>query len=509
MFSRVNRSRTVILLLIELVLLVASVPNGADVQCAFNRSGKLCGACENNLSLVSCSSQCQECSNSFVSLIISFALAGILILNVTVASGTINGLIFCATQGATPFDMPNILIIFISWINLDLGIEMCLYNGWNSTTKVLLQLAFDPTYILLITIMIIISEYSIRFAATLIGKNDPVATLLITIVMIIISTNEYSIRFARFIVKLSKLLAVAILCLPIIITGTIIIILGSVYTVLIFIGQWSQRCGIRRFLGWVNNPKYNEFIKQYHVPFNPKHRYWVGFLLLARIFHYLVSAFVPDAAVLLSVICIVAGLVLLKQVNTVRTYKNWLLNTLEFSFLINLIILAAATYFVGDNGGNQIALGATSLGISLITFLGILVYHCYMYMYICKSQNARFVYNSRPLYPTLTESHYMVLTEVLTSNDDYSQLNQPPAPHRMVIPNHYDPPVIVPAVRHDQPREPDLDILDPITTDDYRQLNQPPAPRPRQVPTTTVIDRPDQVVDDPHRRAIKEMEERH
>ena len=43
------------------------------------------------------------------------------------------------------------------------------------------------------------------------------------------------------------------------------------------------------------------------------------------------------------------------------------------------------------------------------------------------------------------------------------------------LPRHYDPPVIVPAVRYDQPREPDLDILDPITTDDYRQLNQPPC----------------------------------
>ena len=56
------------------------------------------------------------------------------------------------------------------------------------------------------------------------------------------------------------------------------------------------------------------------------------------------------------------------------------------------------------------------------------------------------------------------------------------------LPHHYDPPVIVPAVRYDQPREPDLDILAPITTDDYRQLNQHPAPRLQQVPTSTVID---------------------
>ena len=43
-------------------------------------------------------------------------------------------------------------------------------------------------------------------------------------------------------------------------------------------------------------------------------------------------------------------------------------------------------------------------------------------------------------------------------------------------------------MRYDQPREPDLDILDPITIDGYKQLNQPPAPRPQQVPTYSVID---------------------
>ena len=507
-----------------------NIPNGADVQCAFNRSGKLCGACKKNLSLVMGTSRCQECSNNFISLIIPFAVAGIalvafiLILNVTVATGTIHGLIFYANILVAsrsifiPLDTPNILIIFISWINLDLGIETCFYNGMDSYAKVLLQLAF-PTYIILITIMIIIiSEYSIRFS-TLIGKKDPVATLCTLILLSyskLIRTIISSLQFTYLdypdgsseIVWLydANVPYFSPSHIPRFITAIIIIILGSVYTVLIFFGQWIQRCENRRFLRWVNNPKYNEFIKKYHAPFNPKHRYWVGLLLLARIFHYLVSAFVPDAAVLLSVICIVVGLVLLKLMITVMmktsTHNNWLVETFEITFLINLVIFTAATYYVGENGGNRNALATSSLGISFITFLGILVYHSYAYILKDTRCWGTIVQSLQRIVQVCKRHNQHVrvpLEEDQVSVDDDNEQDeqmiemQPPYTDDndtdpIELPHHYDPPVIVPAVRYDQPREPDLDILDPITTDDYRQLNQPPAPRPRQVPTCTVID---------------------
>ena len=512
-----------------------NIPNGADVQCAFNRSGKLCGACKNNLSLMMGTSRCQECSNSFISLIIPFALAGIalvafiLILNVTVATGTIHGLIFYANILVAsrsifiPLDTPNILTVFISWINLDLGIETCFYNGMDSYTKVLLQLAF-PTYIILITItIIIISEYSIRFA-TLIGKKDPVATLCTLILLSyskLIRTIIASLQFTYLdypdgsseIVWLydANVPYFTPSHIPRFITAIVIIIFGSVYTVLIFFGQWIPRCGNNKLIRWVNNPKYNEFIKKYHVPFNPKHRYWVGLLLLARIFHYLVSSFVPDAAVLLSVICIVVGLVLLKLMITVMmktsTYNNWLVETFEITFLINLVIFTAATYYVGDNGGNQIALAATSLGISFIAFLGILVYHCYMYILKDTWVWIRMKQLLQRIVPHCDRRQNFDLVPLEDQENDNEQDEQmiemqPPYTDDndtdpIDLPHHYDPPVIVPAVRYDQPREPALDILDPITTDDYRQLNQPPAPRPRQVPTTTVIDfvRPHRNVD--------------
>jgi len=58
-------------------------------------------------------------------------------------------------------------------------------------------------------------------------------------------------------------------------------------------------------------------------------------------------------------------------------YRNWCLNALEGSFILNLMILAAATYHVKLSGGNQLAVGYTSVIIALVIFLGILAYHIF------------------------------------------------------------------------------------------------------------------------------------
>ena len=73
-------------------------------------------------------------------MILTFILAGIavvlflLILNMTVSMGTINGLLFYVNivkLNETVFfpdgDVP-VLTQFVAWLNLDLGIEMCFFN---------------------------------------------------------------------------------------------------------------------------------------------------------------------------------------------------------------------------------------------------------------------------------------------------------------------------------------------------------------------------------------------
>ena len=152
--------------------------SSADEQCAYNRTGILCGMCQEDFSLVFGSSRCQECSDNYVSLLIPFALAGIALvafillfnMTVTVATGTIHGLIFYAnilTANHSLFLPPstsNFLTVFISWLNLDLGIETCFYDGMDSYGKFLLQLAFSTYVFILIGTIIALCEVSRKFA---------------------------------------------------------------------------------------------------------------------------------------------------------------------------------------------------------------------------------------------------------------------------------------------------------------------------------------------------------
>ena len=108
------------------------------------------------------SNNCIQCPQFlYLALIIFFAASGfglvalLMILNLTVSIGTINGLIFYASvvkiSESTGTFFPNghipVLRQFISWLNLDLGIKTCLYPGMAAYAKVWLQFVF-PLYIM-------------------------------------------------------------------------------------------------------------------------------------------------------------------------------------------------------------------------------------------------------------------------------------------------------------------------------------------------------------------------
>ena len=130
----------------------------SDEQCSNNRAGLLCGKCGQNFSLSLGTNCCLRCSNGYIWLIVAFAFAGValvlllLALRLTVAVGTINRLVFYANvfamNSATFFSpqITNVLTVFIAWLNLDLGIEMCFYNGMDAYAKAWLQFVF-PVYV--------------------------------------------------------------------------------------------------------------------------------------------------------------------------------------------------------------------------------------------------------------------------------------------------------------------------------------------------------------------------
>ena len=82
-------------------------------------------------------------------------------------------------------------------------------------------------------------------------------------------------------------------------------------------------------------------------------------------------------------ILVVAGTLQLWAWISGGVYRNWCLDALEGSFVLNLTILAAVTMYTrslnrsGENLLTQREVGYTSVSIALITFIGILAYHIF------------------------------------------------------------------------------------------------------------------------------------
>ena len=172
-----------------------SIPDTSDSLCSENRHGLLCGACTHNYSLTLHDYSCRVCKDKYLSLLLFFAISGIaliallLVLRMTVAAGTINGLILYANIVSVnrdiffPPDVINVypLTVFLAWLNLDFGISLCLYDGLDAYAYAWLQYLF-PVYLwCLVGIIILINKLPIKVGG-LFGSN-PVAVLATVILM--------------------------------------------------------------------------------------------------------------------------------------------------------------------------------------------------------------------------------------------------------------------------------------------------------------------------------------
>ena len=386
--------------------------NGSDAQCAFKRSSLLCGSCQPGLSLSLGSSRCLSCPRKWPVLLIAITLAALLagialvalllVLNMTVAIGTLNGLIFYTNivyankSILLPFKTTNFVTVFISWLNLELGIDTCYFPGMDTYIKTWLKLAF-PTYIfLLVVLVIIISSYSTRFS-NLIGKKNPVATLATLILLsyaklveicfqsLSIGILEYPAGGSREMLWLpdATIKYLSGKHIPLFITTVLILQVGLVYTALLFFWQWLLYLPKWRIFNWSRNPKIQTFIETYNTPYTPKHRYWTGLLLIARVALYLAAAANvsnnPTIA-LTSIFFVVGFIVFLKGFTKGKQYRMWSKDVLETFFHLNILIFATMKwYFLNNENEYQEAIAYIFVTITIILLLLIILYHVYTY----------------------------------------------------------------------------------------------------------------------------------
>ena len=293
-----------------------SIRNMNGSQCVNNHAGIICGGCRNTFTIAIGSSKCIKCSQkyAFLWLVPLFAVMGLILvlsmlfLDLTVSIGLINGLIFYANilsiSGLTNnynCSIHPLLSVFISWVNLDFGIETCFYSGMNMYQKTWLQFAF-PLYIwLLVGLIIILSHYSTRVMRLLGRKVIPVlATLfllsyikVLRIVVTAFDFNEVSTGDADntsdelvprkvwthdgnvdyLSGKHIPLFIVALLFL---------VVLFLPYTFLLTFGQCLHFLPKRKWLSCLRSTAFISIMDAYHAPFKQNHRYWTGLLLLIR-----------------------------------------------------------------------------------------------------------------------------------------------------------------------------------------------------------------------------------
>ena len=399
-----------------------------DPQCALNRSGLLCGQCSEGLSLMLGSNQCGQCTDDYLVLIIPFTLVGIALvafiiaLNLTVSIGTINGLIFYANvvKLYEPIFFPNgpipFLSQFISWINLDLGIETCFYNGMDSCSKTWLQFIF-PFYVWFLLILIIIMARYSNKVVRLVGTH--VVPVLATMVLLsytkLIRTvfqslyftniqcyNEIDVALVSYVWYIDATVQYLEGChLPLFLFSlTVLIILIIPYTcylltISLFEGPLSKLKCCQKL-----STNMKPFFDAYGGPYKDKCRFWTGFLLLVRVILALVVSLDSKANVSLDVLASVLVVIMFMYFILRGIYRRFQLALLEVSFILNLMLMLHMNTRLSFNNNDRFSKGQISSAVLVIvaflTFCGIIFYHSWNQL--LKSQLQQPITNIRKIF---------------------------------------------------------------------------------------------------------------
>ena len=367
-----------------------------DPQCAFHRSGVLCGECADGYSLLLGSNECGECPNdNSLSLLLVFGVAGILLivllftLNLTVTMGTINGLIFYANVVQVNDHIffinnsphPLILRQFISFLNLDLGVKTCFYEGMTPYSKAWLQFVF-PIYLWLIMVAIVLISRRSTKLTELIGNN----TVKVLATLLLLSYT-----------KIIRAIGVALAAEEVMCdderrsvwryngntiyseTGHVILVLFALSLLVFFVLPYSIFLISLSFSGRVLTRVHcrclwlKHFSDAYSGPFKESQSFWVGLLLIARVLFVLISAPSFDEKVPLYVIIFTVIFMMTLALDLQGPYEQKILNVLESWFLANLLGMSIIVLGVSKQAANI----GTLLSVSLVfvSFLAIIFYH--------------------------------------------------------------------------------------------------------------------------------------
>ena len=371
--------------------------------CINHREGPLCGKCKDGLSVVFGSQKCMRCSNKWIwTVLLQVALGPIIIyllyvLRLTLTTGTLNGIIFYA-QAANGgiFDLltlrkiGNILFLgadklaigFLSFLNLNFGFPLCLYDGMNELWKASLSLVF-PIYLLtIVVVLIILSRYSTWLSNRVSHSSVQVlvtvvhlsfSKLLIAIIDVFTPARIYTDNgyidvwywdgTVRYLSPEHRNLVIyaSLIVFPLIIP----------YITLLLLAKPLRRCSLA-------NKYLRSVLEAIHAPYKEDKKHWFVLRLVLVIILYIIYAVYrgkDDFKIYLASSPIVILFVIWQAY--VKPFKNNFINIMDIWLMYNISFIYATTwyYVIIHQIYVSVTVSVVCVLLVFINFLLILVYH--------------------------------------------------------------------------------------------------------------------------------------
>ena len=423
-----------------------------DRQCVANRVGILCGQCQSHLSIMLGSNRCGTCSNWYLFLLPVFALAGVVLvgvlmfLNLSVSVGTINGLLFYANMVKLneAFFFPNgsvpVVSQFISWLNLDLGIEVCLFEGLDGYWNTWLQFAFPAYLFLLMGGIIVGCRYSV-WLCRLCGSHavPALATLFLMSYTKILLTVTNALSMSRLPCNDSIQLTVwsvdgnieygSVKHLILVVFSCGVLVVGLAYPILVLcaplLERYSHKCiPLHR---WNPVAKFKPLLDAYGGPYKDKYRFWTGVTLMVRLTVTVTFSFTSGGLAVINaciITTVVVGILTFWSFTNGRVYKKIQLSALEVFYLLNIFFLSTVSLASASLGSKDYQIATiVSVCLSFVVCLVTMAMHLW-WNFDLKKIKRRLGLKDRP--------EYIEVPQVAADEDDEEDRPPPGSPPSIV-----------------------------------------------------------------------------
>ena len=365
----------------------------STLQCNNNRKGLMCGECVNGFSATFGSSKCKRCSNIWLTVTIAILLVGLLLIvvlfaiKIDITNTNITGLILYAniisinsfnifSQNARESLVSSLAMILISLLNLDLGFELCFYNGMTEYTKLWLQLIF-PVYLIFLTSLVLL----IRKHAKCVKRYTRYSGNTTMAIIVLVSSNKiiaacrnlllYN-HLSYFESDKAKYLWSVYPSIPLFAAKYWLYFLVCCISVTLLI-TFNITLAISKKFIQGKKFRFVSILDVYQDKLKKKHTYWPIAELLLRLITTVSLVLNKQLSLLLNTIAIVMFACCLGIASPFKDIKH---NFMECTFVLNLLCVFVCAFYFGDNKTTHYyMLVSILIFLAVIQFVIQIIYH--------------------------------------------------------------------------------------------------------------------------------------